>query len=410
MFRKTFLRSAAATVASTAQQTQPSTPTPTTTATPTVEKKTALYELHKSIGGKLVPFAGWSMPVQYTAGVFKEHTACRTEATVFDVSHMGQVRFYGADREAFMEFVSVGDIKALPFGKGRLSCMLNTQAGILDDIIVTRFEKHLGLVINAGRTTEDLAHLRQSLVDFGGDVQMIHDESLSLVALQGPKAAAILSSLGVEGLDKLNFMCARQATIAGIDTTITRCGYTGEDGFEISAPHAQIQQLAQVFVDKKIQFAGLGARDSLRMEAGMCLYGHELTEQTNPVEAGLMWLVTKRRQTEGGFIGHAALQELKATPARTPMRRVGITSKGACARDGADVLDTTGAVVGKVTSGCPSPTLNLNIAQAYVPLALAKPGSKITLSVRGRKVDGEVAKMSFVPTHYYSAPTTTTTA
>lgn len=407
MFRKSCFRAAtAAASVATTQQTQTTTPAPTP-STPSVEKKTSLYELHKSIGGKMVPFAGWSMPVQYTAGVFKEHHACRTEAAVFDVSHMGQVRFYGADREAFMEFVSVADIKALPFGKGRLSCMMNTQAGILDDIIVTRFEKHLGLVINAGRTTEDLAHLRQSLADFSGDVQMIHDESLSLVALQGPKAASILTSLGVEGLEKLNFMCARQATIAGIDTIITRCGYTGEDGFEISAPHEQIQRLAQVFVDKKVQFAGLGARDSLRMEAGMCLYGHELTEQTNPVEACLMWLVTKRRQTEGGFIGHAALQELKANPTRTPMRRVGITSKGACARDGADVLDASGATIGKVTSGCPSPTLGLNIAQAYVPQPLAKPGTKVTLSVRGRKVEGEVAKMSFVPTGYYTAPTPT---
>jgi aminomethyltransferase len=374
-------------------------------AAATEDKKTSLYEFHKSIGGKMVPFCGWSMPVQYPAGVLKEHQATRQQVSAFDVSHMGQLRFYGADREAFFEHLSCADIKALPFGKGRLSCMMNTNAGLIDDIIVTRFEKHLGLVINAGRTTEDLAHIRQTLKDFGGDVQMVHDETLSLVALQGPQAAATLESLGVQDLQKLNFMCARPATIAGIDTFITRCGYTGEDGFEISAPHDKIVQLAKILNEKKVQFAGLGSRDSLRMEAGMCLYGHELTETTNPIEACLMWLVTKRRMTDGGFIGYDALKQLKADPTRTPTRRVGITSKGACARDGADVVDaTSGAVVGKVTSGCPSPTLGLNIAQAYVPQALSKPGTKVGLMVRGRKVDGEVAKMSFVPTHYYSAP------
>jgi aminomethyltransferase len=374
-------------------------------AAATEDKKTSLYEFHKSIGGKMVPFCGWSMPVQYPAGVLKEHQATRQQVSAFDVSHMGQLRFYGADREAFFEHLSCADIKALPFGKGRLSCMMNTNAGLIDDIIVTRFEKHLGLVINAGRTTEDLAHIRQTLKDFGGDVQMVHDETLSLVALQGPQAAATLESLGVQDLQKLNFMCARPATIAGIDTFITRCGYTGEDGFEISAPHDKIVQLAKILNEKKVQFAGLGSRDSLRMEAGMCLYGHELTETTNPIEACLMWLVTKRRMTDGGFIGYDALKQLKADPARTPTRRVGITSKGACARDGADVVDaTSGAVVGKVTSGCPSPTLGLNIAQAYVPQALSKPGTKVGLMVRGRKVEGEVAKMSFVPTHYYSAP------
>jgi aminomethyltransferase len=400
MFRST-LRRAAATAAA-AGATPVATPATPATTPAGEDRKTALFEFHKAVGGKMVPFAGWQMPVQYAAGVFKEHHACRTEAAIFDVSHMGQLRFYGADREAFMEFVSPADIQALPnTGKGRLSVMLNNQGGIIDDIIVTRFEKHLGLVINAGRTTEDLAHLRQAVTDFGGDVQMVHDTTLSLIALQGPKAASILTELGVEGLEKLPFMCARPATIAGIDTLITRCGYTGEDGFEISAPHDKIVELSQVLHKRNVLFAGLGARDSLRMEAGMCLYGHELTEQTNVVEACLNWLITKRRTTEGGFIGAAALKEIKADPTRTPMRRVGIKSKGACARENVDVTDADGKVIGKVTSGCPSPTLGCNVAQAYVPKEFMKPGTKVGLSVRGRKVDGEVAKMSFVETHYF---------
>jgi aminomethyltransferase len=402
MLRTTFARrSAAATAAATAPLT-----TSSSAASPAAEKKTALYDFHVSIGGKMVPFAGWSMPVQYTPGVFKEHVACRTKASAFDVSHMGQLRFYGADREAFLEYISVADVKALPAGKGRLSCMLNTKAGILDDIIVTRFEQHIGVVINAGRTTEDLAHMRQCLKDFRGDVELVHDETLSLVALQGPSAAAVLTRLGVEGLEKLNFMCARPATIAGINTNITRCGYTGEDGFEISAPHAEIVKLSQILAkDTDVTFTGLGARDSLRMEAGMCLYGHELTESTNPVEACLNWLITKRRLTDGGFIGYDALKALKANPANTPMRRVGLKSKGPCAREEVAVFDAEGkTAIGKVTSGCPSPTLMCNIAQAYVPVEASKPGTKVKLQVRGKLVDAEVAKMSFVPTGYYTAP------
>lgn len=368
-------------------------------------KKTALHPLHLELGGKMVPFAGWSMPVQYAkAGVLKEHNACRTAAAAFDVSHMGQLRVYGADREAFIEFLTVADVKALPDSRGRLAVMLNDKSGIIDDVIVTRFDKHVGMVINAGRTDVDLAHIRTAAADFRGDVTVVHDESLSLIALQGPEAAAHLSALGVADLEHMPFMAARTVSVAGLDgVTITRCGYTGEDGFEISAPHDGAVALAQTLAARGVQFAGLGARDSLRMEAGMCLYGHELTEETNVVEACLNWLVTKRRLTEGGFIGHAALQTLKADPSLTPMRRVGIVSRGACARDGAVVVDpATGADVGLVTSGCPSPTLSCNVAQAYVPKALMKAGTPLKLNVRGRLVDAEVAKMAFVPTHYFT--------
>lgn len=392
----------AAAIPTPAQQTTTTVPA----TTPEGHKMTALHQLHVDLGGKMVPFAGWSLPVQYAkAGVLKEHTACRTAAAAFDVSHMGQLRVYGADREAFVEFLTVADVQALPANRGRLAVMLNDRAGIVDDVIVTRCDEHVGMVINAGRTDADLAHIRAAAADFRGDVTVVHDESLSLVALQGPQAAAQLAALGVEGLEALPFMATRPAMIAGVPATITRCGYTGEDGFEISAPHAGVLAISQALIERGVQFAGLGARDSLRMEAGMCLYGHELTEETNVVEACLNWLITKRRLGDGGFIGHAALQELKADPARTPMRRVGIVSRGACARDGATVVDpATGAEVGKVTSGCPSPTLGCNVAQAYVPKALMKAGTPLKLSVRGRLVDGEVAKMAFIPTNYYSPP------
>ena len=386
----------------------PTTPTPAATAE---LKRTQLYDFHVSQKAKMVPFAGWSLPVQYT-GVFPEHQHTRQQASLFDVSHMGQVRFFGPDRERFMEWVTVADIEALPTGKGRLSIILNDAGGIKDDLIVTRYDDHIYCVINAGRAEADLAYFAERIEEFkasGGDVTMVVAHDLSLIALQGPAAVKVLSRF-VEDLDAMPFMASRAVAISGIPVQVMRCGYTGEDGFELSVASADVQSLVALLCEQpETKAAGLGARDSLRIEVGLCLYGNELTEMTTPMAAGLGWTITKRRMEEGNFVGHAAVRKIKAEPGLALVRRVGIISSGPCAREGTAV-HINGTHVGDITSGCPSPTLGKNVAQAYVTREFAKPGTEVTLTVRNRKVQGVITKMPFASTNYKapsSAPTTT---
>jgi aminomethyltransferase len=370
-------------------------------------KHTQLHDFHVSQSAKMVPYAGWHMPVEY-AGVFTEHLYTRSNVSLFDVSHMGQVRFFGADREKFVEWVTVADIAALPMGKGRLAVVLNEAGGIKDDLIVTRYHDHVYTVINAARAEADIAYFTAQAEAFralGFDVAIEVGVDLALVAFQGPQAAAVLSRL-VDGIDDLPFMASRRVAIKGIPARIMRCGYTGEDGYEISVANCDVQVLTgMLFAQPETRQAGLGARDSLRIESGLCLYGAELTEAATPIAAKLGWLITKRRMAEGCFVGHGAIAKLKANPELAPLRRVGITSTGPCARGGA-VVQINGEHVGDITSGCPSPTLGRNVAMAYVQAEHSKPGTAVTLMVRNRKVQGEITTMPFVPTNYRSATPT----
>lgn len=365
-------------------------------------KKTALNGLHKRLNARMAPFCGYDMPIQYPAmGVLKEHHQTRKSVGLFDVSHMGQVRFHGKDREAFLEWVTPGDVKALATGQARLSMLTNPSGCVIDDCIYTRYEDHMFVVINAGCKDKDLAHFEQKLKEFKGDVTMeIVDKSL--IALQGPKAAAVLSQY-VPELEKLPFMYGRlNQTVNGIPVQITRCGYTGEDGFEISAEHKDIEALTELFLTKpEVAMIGLGARDSLRLEAGMCLYGHELDENTNPVAARLMWCITKRRMTEGGFIGYDKIKEFRDKQAElVPRVRVGIVSQGPVARENT-LVQLEGKEIGKVSSGSPSPTLGKNIAMAYLDRAVANKGQKVQLNVRNKLVEGEVVQLPFTQPNYY---------
>jgi aminomethyltransferase len=362
-------------------------------------KKTALYALHKSLGARMAPFAGYEMPIQYPSGIMKEHLHTRTAAGLFDVSHMRQVSFFGEDALAFLEWVLPADIKALATNQARLSMILNDKAGVIDDCIVRKDTDRLSVVLNAGCADKDLVHIRAKLGEFGKRVTL-EEYTMSLLALQGPKAMAVLGQY-VPDIDKLPFMYGRAGNVAGIPVHITRCGYTGEDGFEISVADNKAEELTSIFLKSSdVQLIGLGARDSLRLEAGLNLYGHELNEDINPVAARIMWCITKRRLAEGGYIGHENVLKFRDDQALVPQLRSGIISTGPVARENTNVL-INGKKVGTVTSGCPSPSLGKNIAIAYLDRDVSKKGTKVELEVRGKLVAGEVTTTPFVPTRYY---------
>ncbi|KAF9199850.1 hypothetical protein BGZ49_009979 [Haplosporangium sp. Z 27] len=366
-------------------------------------KKTVLHDYHVENGGKMVPFAGWSMPVQYSnLGVGASHNWTRSNASVFDVSHMLATRITGKDRVKFYETITVADIENLPVGSSTLSVFTNENGGIIDDTIICKHQESLYVVSNAGCADKDLAHIRAQLKEFqnkGGDVELNIIDDHSLIALQGPQAAPVLESLIGKDLRDLPFMDARFITIKGIDCHVARSGYTGEDGFEISVPNSDAVELTRLLVsDPRVELAGLGARDSLRLEAGLCLYGHDLDDTITPVEAGLTWTIGKRRRTEGGFLGAAKIQDqLKNGVSR---RRIGLVVQGAPAREGAQIF-ANGELVGKVTSGCPSPSTKKNIAMGYVKNGLHKSGTELEVEVRGRKQKAVVTKMPFVPAGYH---------
>ncbi|KAF8975095.1 hypothetical protein BGZ46_009437 [Entomortierella lignicola] len=366
-------------------------------------KKTVLHDYHVENGGKMVPFAGWSMPVQYSnLGVGASHNWTRSNASVFDVSHMLATRITGKDRVKFYETITVADIENLPVGSSTLSVFTNENGGIIDDTIICKHQESLYVVSNAGCADKDLAHIRAQLKEFqnkGGDVELNIIDDHSLIALQGPQAAPVLESLIGKDLRDLPFMDARFITIKGIDCHVARSGYTGEDGFEISVPNGDAVELTRLLVsDPRVELAGLGARDSLRLEAGLCLYGHDLDDTITPVEAGLTWTIGKRRRTEGGFLGAAKIQDqLKNGVSR---RRIGLVVQGAPAREGAQIF-ANGELVGKVTSGCPSPSTKKNIAMGYVKNGLHKSGTELEVEVRGRKQKAVVTKMPFVPAGYH---------
>jgi aminomethyltransferase len=363
--------------------------------------RTPLFERHLALGGRMVPFAGYELPVNYPAGILAEHLFTRESAGLFDVSHMGQAILAGPEAAGLLESLVPGDIQALAEGRTRYTQFTNDAGGILDDLMVTRLAPgaegdRLFLVVNAACKAEDFARLRYNLA--GLRLEILEDRAL--LALQGPKAALALER-HVTGVLAMDFMSFRSFDWRGATLFVTRSGYTGEDGYEISVPAARAGELADALLgEDEVRAIGLGARDSLRLEAGLCLYGHDIDATTSPTEAALAWSISKRRRAEGGFPGAARIQkELAEGVAR---RRVGLLLDGkAPAREGAEIADETGAIIGRVTSGGFSPSLGRPIAMGYVPPPLAEPGTALSLIVRGKSLKAQVVATPFVPTRYH---------
>lgn len=353
---------------------------------------------HRARGGRMVDFAGYWMPVQFE-GIIAEHLWTRESAGFFDVSHMGQLYVSGDGVEAALEAVLPIDLSTLPVGGVRYSLLLNETGGILDDLMVTRWGTGFYLVVNGATKWDDIAHLREHLPD---EVTLNHLDDTALFALQGPRAAEALEPLvtGEHPLSALSFMRGAAFTLGGIDAWISRSGYTGEDGFEISVPAENAAELADLICGQpQVKPIGLGARDSLRLEAGLPLYGHDMNEGVDPVSADLLFGINKRRRSEGGFPGADTILPLIANGA--PTRRVGLLIDGRmAAREGAKVLNSD-VEVGTVTSGGFSPSLERPIAMAFVASELAVPGTPLSIDVRGRKLAATVAPMPFVPHRYH---------
>jgi aminomethyltransferase len=351
---------------------------------------------HRSLGGRMVSFAGYDMPIQYE-GIIAEHRWTRGSAGLFDVSHMGQLLIAGAEAEDGLEALLPADLRILKEAKPKYSLLLTGEGGIIDDLMVTRRGDHFYMVVNGATKQGDIAHLEANLPR---GVVVDYMKEQALLALQGPKAVGALARL-VPEVAELTFMTGGAFSLAGIKSWISRSGYTGEDGFEISVPAASVEAVATLLLDQpEVKPIGLGARDSLRLEAGLPLYGHDLDETTTPVEADLVFALSKRRRSEGGFPGWPRIaRELADGPIR---KRVGLLVEGRQpVREGAMVVDGEGNEVGKVTSGGFSPSLEAPIAMAYVPLALAAPGTPITLAQRGKIFASRVAPMPFVPHRYH---------
>jgi aminomethyltransferase len=359
--------------------------------------KTPLHALHVSLGARMVPFAGYDMPVQFPMGILAEHQWVRAHAGLFDVSHMGQVSLKGAGAAIALERLVPGDIQALKAGRMRYTMFTNERAGILDDLMVTRRENGLFLVVNAACKQSDLAHLGAHL---WRDCAIVEHHDRALLALQGPEAAPVLAELAPAAAE-LGFMTGAEITISGLACFVTRSGYTGEDGFEISVAASGAEALAHALLQHpSVKPIGLGARDSLRLEAGLCLYGHDIDETTTPIEADLVWTISPRRRSEGGYPGDAIVkQQLASGVAR---KRVGIApQEKAPAREHTKVLDREGAEIGEITSGGFGPSLGAPVAMGYVAAAAAAPATPLQLVIRDHKRPALVASLPFVPHRYH---------
>lgn len=364
-------------------------------------RRTSLYDEHVKRGARMVPFAGYDMPVQYPTGILTEHGWTREHAGLFDVSHMGQCYISGPDSETTakaLERIVPADILGLVPHQQRYSQLLSEDGGTLDDLMITRTDTDgtFYVVVNASRKDHDFAHFVRHLPPA---VTLTRRDDLALVALQGPKAEEVLAK-AVPAVRDLKFMHDIDASVAGVGAHISRSGYTGEDGFEISMPARHAVRLwNHLLDDPEVKPIGLGARDSLRLEGGLCLYGHELDETISPVEADLMWSIAKRRRSEGGFIGAARVQkELAEGVAR---KRVGIRPEGrAPARDGTLITDMSGRHIGIVTSGGFGPTVGGPIAMGYVELNSSVPGTSVQLIVRDKPLPATIVKLPFVPNHF----------
>jgi aminomethyltransferase len=364
--------------------------------TPTPLKTTPLDAWHRALGARMVAFAGYAMPVQYQ-GVLAEHLHCRAAASLFDVSHMGQATLTGATAAAALERLVPGDLVGLKPGRQRYTLLTNEAGGIIDDLMVANLgEERLFLVVNASRKGDDFTHIAANVP---AGVQLHPHEDRALLALQGPSAAAVMARIDPDAA-RLPFMGAAAVTLAGIPCFVSRSGYTGEDGFEISVPADRAEALAQrLVVEPEVAPAGLGARDSLRLEAGLCLYGNDIDELTTPVEAGLTWAIGKRRRAGWDFPGAAAIRDQFENGAHR--LRVGIRPDGrAPARAQTEIVAGDGTAAGTVTSGGFSPTLSAPIAMGYVRKDLAVNGAPLHLIVRGKPLPARVVPMPFVPHRY----------
>jgi aminomethyltransferase len=351
---------------------------------------------HRAAGARMVPFAGYSMPIQYE-GILAEHRWTREHAGLFDVTHMGQLIIAGPDLDAALEGILPADLSLLKEGRLRYSLLLNDEGGIVDDLMVTRRDDHFYLVVNGATKEGDLAVIRSRLP---GTAELDHLTGQALLALQGPKAVDALSRLA-PGVEALTFMTGGAFSLAGTAAWISRSGYTGEDGFEISIAAEDAEAVAiALLAQPEVKPIGLGARDSLRLEAGLPLYGHDLDEKTTPIEADLGFAISKRRREQGGFPGAARIQhELAHGVIR---RRVGLAVLGRQpVREGAMVVDGEGNEVGVVTSGGFSPMLEAPIAMAYLPVAMAEAGGTVRLASRGKIFEAKLVPMPFVPHRYH---------
>ena len=369
--------------------------------TPASLLKTPLHALHLELGAKMVPFAGYEMPVNYPGGIIAEHKQCRESAALFDVSHMGQLRLIGDDAARALESLVPVDVVDLAVGKQRYAFFTNASGGILDDLMITRREGDLFVVVNAACKDADTRHL-VTHIGHRCTVQPLPDRAL--LALQGPKAVDALRKLNPE-VAKLTFMTGMSAHIAGADCFVTRSGYTGEDGFEISVPADRAVALARALLAlPEVKPAGLGARDTLRLEAGLCLYGHDINETTTPVEAGLTWAIQKVRRPggarAGGYPGASVIESQLATGA--PIKRAGLLGlERVPVREGAVIVDAQGHKLGHVTSGTLSPTVNQPIAMAYLTANHALAHHEVYAEVRGKRQPMRVCPMPFTPHRYH---------
>jgi aminomethyltransferase len=370
--------------------------------------QTPLHALHLELGARMVPFAGYAMPVQYPAGLMAEHKQCRDAAALFDVSHMGQLRLIGPDAAAALETLVPVDVVDLAAGKQRYAFFTDEQGHILDDLMITRppveaADKFgdLFVVVNAGCKDADIAHLKSKI---GNRCEIRTLPERALLALQGPKAAEALARLA-PGVATLTFMTGGVFKIAGAECFVTRSGYTGEDGFEISVHQDQAIALArELLAQPEVKAAGLGARDTLRLEGGMCLYGHDIDTTTTPVEAALTWAIQKVRRAggarAGGYPGAAVIDAQLAEGAKR--KRVGLVGlERAPIREGTKLVNADGAELGTVTSGTLGPTVNQPVAMGYLPASHAAVGTEVFAEVRGKRLPMKVAAMPFAPHRYY---------
>ena len=365
--------------------------------------KTPLHDLHVELGARMVPFAGYSMPVQYPAGLMAEHLHTRTAAGLFDVSHMGQLRLEGSGAAAAFESLMPVDVIDLPVGKQRYGLLLNDAGGIMDDLMFFNTGSSIFIIVNGACKAVDIAHIQQKI---GKLCNVIPMPEMALLALQGPQAVTALSRLA-PGVEKLVFMTGDRFDVAGCDCFLTRSGYTGEDGFEISVHADQADKLARALLAQpEVKPVGLGARNSLRLEAGLCLYGNDIDTTTTPVEASLNWAIQKVRRTggarAGGFPGAEKILAQLTDPKTLTRKRVGLTAlERIPVRDHTALHALTGDVIGEVTSGLLGPSINQPVAMGYVGPEFAAIGTQANAMVRGKPVLMQVSVMPFVPANYF---------
>ena len=372
-------------------------------APPEALLETPLHDLHTELGARMVPFAGYSMPVQYPAGLMAEHLHTRAAAGLFDVSHMGQLRLQGAGAAAAFETLMPVDVADLPVGKQRYGLLLNDNGGILDDLMFFNRGNDFFVIVNGACKVADIAHIQQKI---GALCEVIPVPEMALLALQGPQAVTALSRLA-PGVEKLVFMTGGRFDVAGCDCFLTRSGYTGEDGFEISVHALQAEALARALLAQpEVKPAGLGARNSLRLEAGLCLYGNDIDITTTPIEGNLNWAIQKVRRAggarAGGFPGADKILAQLASPSLLARKRIGLTAlERIPVRDHTTLYSLDGVLIGEVTSGLLGPSINRPVAMGYVSAEFAVLGTRINAMVRGKPVPMEVASMPFLPSRYH---------